>query len=88
MWLKRLTPFRIAVVSFLGYQLIVFISTPSNFSNSGGSAWGGVAMIALLFWGVVFWLVDVLMRRFIRDWRIVWATQLLLIAAMYVFLDW
>lgn len=88
MWLKRFTPFRIAIVLFVGYQLVSFIGEPSNFSGSGGGAWGGVAMITILFWGLVFWLADILMRRFISDGRILWAIQLLAIIAMYVFLDW
>ena len=88
MWTKRLTPFRIAIVLFLGYQIVGFISTPSNFSTVGGSAWGSVAMITLLFWGALFWLADFLMRRSIKDWRIVWAVELFVIAAMYLFLDW
>jgi hypothetical protein len=88
MWLKRITPFRIGVVLFVGYQLVGFISTPSNFTTTGGSAWSGVAMIAILFWGIVFWLVDIVMRRFIHDARIIWGIQLLAILAMYLFLDW
>jgi hypothetical protein len=88
MWLKRLTPFRIAVTMFIGYQLIVFIGEPSNFSGSGGSAWGGVALIAILSWGIVFWSVDVMMRRYINDARLIWGIQLLVILAMYLFLDW
>jgi len=88
MWLKRFTPFRIAIVLFVGYQLVSFIGEPSNFSGSGVGAWGGVAMIAILFWGLVFWLADIIMRRFISDGRILWTIQLLVIIAMYVFLDW
>ncbi len=45
-------------------------------------------MIAVLFWGMVLWLVDVLMRRSIDDGRITWLIQLALILAMYLFLDW
>lgn len=88
MWLKRITPFRIAVGLFVGYQLVTFITEPSNFTRTGGSAWGVVAIIAALFWGVVLWLVDVLMRRSIHDWRMVWGIQLLAILAGYLFLDW
>ncbi|MBK6342581.1 MAG: hypothetical protein IPF41_08345 [Flavobacteriales bacterium] len=87
-WLKRITPFRIAVTMFIGYQLIVFLGERSNFTSSGGSAWGGVALIAILFWGIVFWLVDIVMRRFIHDVRLIWGIQLLAILAMYLFLDW
>lgn len=86
-WLKRITPFRIAIVLFVGYQLVTFITEPSNFTSIGGSAWGGVAIIAALFWGVVLWLFDVLMRRSIHDGRINWLIQLPLILAMYLFLD-
>lgn len=82
MWLKRVTPFRIAVIIFIGYQLIVFLGEPSNFSGSGGSAWGGVALIAILFWSIVLWLVDIVMRRHINDARIIWGIQLLAILAM------
>jgi len=88
MSLKRFTPFRIAVALFIGYNLIVVLGEPSNFSGSGGSAWGGVAMIAILFWGLVFWLVDIVMRQFIQDARLIWGIQLLTIVAMYLFLDW
>ena len=88
MWLKRITPFRITVTMFIGYQLIVFLGEPSNFSSSGGNAWGGVALIAILFWGIVFWLVDIVMRRYIHDARLIWGIQLLAILAMYLFLDW
>ena len=88
MWLKRITPFRIAVVLLVGYQLIAFITEPSNFTSTGGSAWGGVAIIAALFWGVVLWFVDVLMRRSMHDGRITWLIQSLLILAIYLFLDW
>ncbi len=87
-WFRRFTPLRVAIVLFVGYQLVTFASTPSNFNGSGGSAWGGVAMIAVLFWGMVLWLVDVLMRRSIDDGRITWLIQLALILAMYLFLDW
>jgi hypothetical protein len=81
-WLNRITPFRVATVLFVGYQLITFITEPSNFTSTGGSAWGGVAIVAALFWGVVLWLVDVLMRRSIHDERITWLIQSPLILAM------
>lgn len=45
-------------------------------------------MIALLFWGLVFWLVDLLMRKFIKDHWLVVGMQLLALLAMYLFLDW
>ena len=88
MWLKRFTPFRVAAVLFVGYQLITFITEPSNFTSTGGGAWGGVAIVAAFFWGVVLWLVDVLMRRSIHDGRITWLIQSSLMLAMYLFLDW
>ncbi len=88
MWLKRITPFRIAVVLLVGYQLIAFITEPSNFTSTGGSAWGGVAIIAALFWGVVFWLVDVLMRKLIARTEVIWVIQALVLLAMYLFIDW
>jgi hypothetical protein len=87
-WLKGLTPFRVAVILFLGYQLVQFFATSSNVHGGGGSAWGGVAVIALLFWGLVFWLVDLLMRKFIKDHWLVVGMQLLALLAMYLFLDW
>jgi len=87
-WLKRFTPFRMAVVLFLGYQLVLFFSTPTNLNGSGGSAWGGVAMIALFFWGTVLWLVDMLMRKLIKEYWIVFVIQLLALLAMFLFLDW
>ncbi|MBS1568597.1 MAG: hypothetical protein JST45_04060 [Bacteroidetes bacterium] len=86
-WLKRLTPFRVAVILFLGYQLVLFFNTPSNFNGGGGSAWGGVALIAMLFWGTVLWLVDLLMRKLIKDHWIVFVIQLLALLAMFLFLD-
>lgn len=88
MWLNRATPFMIAVLLFIGYQLIMFLSEPSYFSGSGGSAWGGVTMIAILFWGLVIFLADLVMRRSIKDGRIIWGIQLLAILTMYLFLDW
>lgn len=88
MWLKPITPFRVAAVLFVGYQLITFITEPSNFTSTGGNAWGGIAIIAVLFWGMVLWLIDVLMRRSIDDGRITWLIQSLMILAMYLFVDW
>ncbi|MBS1940532.1 MAG: hypothetical protein JST38_06620 [Bacteroidetes bacterium] len=88
MQLKRVTPFRVAAILFMSYQLVRFIRDTSNFTSTGGSSWGGVAIIASLFWGAVLWLIDVLMRRSIQDGRIIWGIQLLLLLAMYLFLDW
>jgi hypothetical protein len=88
MWWKRLSPFRVAVVLYLGYQLFVFITTPSNFSSGGGNAWGGVAVIALLFWAAVLWLGDMLFRKLVSDIRVLVVIELLVLLAMYVFLDW
>jgi hypothetical protein len=67
---------------------VQFFATSSNVHGGGGSAWGGVAVIALLFWGLVFWLVDLLMRKFIKDHWLVVGMQLLALLAMYLFLDW
>jgi hypothetical protein len=88
MWWKRLTPFRVAVVLYLGYQFVGFFTTPSNFNGGGGTAWGGVAMIALAFWGAVLWFADMLMRKLIPDFRVVIGIELLVLLAMYLFLDW
>lgn len=87
-WLKRLTPFRVAVVLFLGYELVLFFTTPSNFHSGGGNAWGVVGVVTLLFWGIVFWLADILMRKLIKDHWNVFVIQLLSLLVMYLFLDW
>ena len=87
-WWRRLTPFRIAVILFVGYQLVLFATTSSNFSGSGGSAWGYVAVMAVLFWGVIFWLVDILMQRIISRIEVIWVIQAVALLTLYLSLDW
>lgn len=76
------------MVVYFGYSLFGFLTTPSNFNDGGGTAWGGLAMIALLFWGVLFWLVDVAMRKLIPRTEVIWTIQSLVLLAMYLFLHW
>ena len=86
-WLYLFTPFRLAAV--LSVIAILVLGVGGGFRNTGGgSAWGGVAFIALLFFGIVFWLVDLLMRHLIPDKRIIWVIQLPVLLAMYLFVDW
>jgi hypothetical protein len=87
-FLREFTPFRIAVVVYLAYQSFVFLTTSSNFKSGGGSAWGGVTIIALIAGGVLIWIIDLLIRHFITDRWLIWTIQLLVLLAMYLFLDW
>jgi hypothetical protein len=42
----------------------------------------------LAFWGAVLWFADTLMRKLIPDFRVVIGIELLVLLAMYLFLDW
>jgi hypothetical protein len=81
-WLQRLTPFRTAVILLLGAALVsglmeAFTPSMGRGGGAGGSAWGGVAIISMFLLCAFVWLVDVLMRQLITDFRIIWLLQLI-----------
>lgn len=86
-WPRSITPFRVAAILLIVALLVLGLQGAFLY-GSGGSAWGGVAVIVAVFFMVVLWLLDALMRPIISDWRITWVIQLGTIAAMYFILVW
>lgn len=82
-WLKWFTPFRALAVSLV---IASMGSIGDLFGGPGGSAWGGVAFIVFVATAIMLWLVDVLLRQFISDHRIIWVVELLALLAMYLLL--
>jgi hypothetical protein len=92
MSLNQLTPFRGAVILFLGYWVVfglieAFTPSMAQRGGGGGDAWGGVAFVFFAFVIAIFLGADFLMRKLIESYRIVFIVQLIAIVLVHLYVQ-
>lgn len=85
-WLKHLSPFRIAVVLYLGFSFFQLLPVSSDLPNEGWRALFWAAVMSQFLWGAMLWLMDMIMRKFIKEHLALVGIQLLVLLAMYYLL--
>ncbi|MEZ4739686.1 MAG: hypothetical protein R2818_10145 [Flavobacteriales bacterium] len=90
--MKRITPFRAAVILFLGYWVVyglieAFTPTMTQRGGGGGDAWGGVAFVFFAFATALLLGADYVLRKLIDNYRIVFIVELVVLGLVHLYVQ-